>query len=96
MLTAERAVPYGRTVFSSLNGAQRRVLLAIVELCPGPGQDAHPARVALAAGMTPGPVTLALGGLRRRRLVEHADQAGDSWAPTFSGRVEVRAYRRGS
>ena len=94
MLTAEPAAPFGRTLFSSLNGAQQRVLVALVELCPGAGEDIPGSRVAVAAGMTPGPVKLALGGLRRRRLVDHTDDAGDSWAPTFSGRVEVRAVQR--
>lgn len=94
MLIAERPSPCARPGASPLNGAQQRVLAALVELCPRPGQDAGSARVAHTAGMTPGPVTLALGGLRRRRLVDHADDAGDTWSPTFSGRVEARLLRR--
>ena len=94
MLIAERAAVYGRTDASPLNGAQQRVLVALVELCPGPGRGACGARVAHVAGMTPGPVKLALGGLRRRRLVDHADDAGDHWCPTFTGRVEARLLRR--
>lgn len=94
MLIAERAPVCGRIDASSLNGAQQRVLAALVELCPGPGHDVGGARVAHAAGMTPGPVKLALGGLRRRRLVDHADDSGDTWSPTFTGRVEARRLRR--
>ena len=94
MLLAERAVPRGRTAPSSLNGAQRRVLSALVDLCPGPGQEAPGARVALEAGMTPGPAKLALGALRTRRLVDSFDEGGDAWAPTFTGRAEARVLTR--
>lgn len=94
MLVAEPAVPRGRAAPSALNGVQRRVLSALVDLCPGPGQEASGARVALTAGMTPGPAKLALGALRTRRLVDTFDETGDAWIPTFSGRAEARLLAR--
>ena len=71
-----------------LTDAQERALVALVELCPGVGAEAPLRPIADTADMPPGPASLALGGLERRRMVwRHQDEGEEAtWTPTQNGR----------
>ena len=75
-----------------LTTAQERSLVALVELCPGLGEEASAAAVAAHSGLRHGATTLALRGLERRRLVNghDDDQAPQCWAPTMTGRAQAK------
>ena len=62
--------------------------MALVDLCPGVGSEAKLRPIADAAGMPPGPASLALRGLVRRRMAWRHQDEGDeaTWTPTQSGR----------
>ena len=76
---------------------QRAVLTALTHLCPTPGSEACPRRVAACAGIRYGSAMLALRNLERRRLAtEHCgpDAGGTPpWSPTLIGRARVRSRR---
>ncbi len=80
-----------------ITAPQRAILEALAHLCPAPGSEACPRRVAAGAGMRYGSAMLALRNLERRRLaIEHAGRdAGETppWSPTLTGRARVRARR---
>ena len=79
-----------------LTDAQERTLLALVDLCPGVGREAELRPIADAAGMQPGPATLALRGLVRRRMAWKHEVEGHesaSWTPTHAGRDLAEAVR---
>lgn len=73
--------------------------MALVELCPEIGSEARLRPIADAASMPPGPASLALRGLVRRRMAwRHEDDADDeaTWTPTQAGRElgEAAAAKR--
>ena len=75
---------------------QRAILEALTHLCPAPGSDACPRRVAACAGIRYGSAMLALRNLERRRLaIEHCDSGVETppWSPTLTGRARVRSRR---
>ena len=78
-----------------LTSAQERTLLALVDLCPAVGNEAELRPIADASGMQPGPATLALRGLVRRRMAwRHDDEGSDvAWTPTQAGRELADAVR---
>jgi hypothetical protein len=80
-----------------LTGAQERVLVALVCLCPEIGRETTLHPVAQRAGLTPGPAMLALRGLERRRMVWKHDADGETpgptWTPTQGGLEHAEAVR---
>ena len=72
--------------------------MALVDLCPDIGSEAKLRPIADAAAMPPGPASLALRGLVRRRMAWKHEDEGDepTWTPTQSGREvgEAAAARR--
>lgn len=75
-----------------LTPAQERSLVALAALCPGLGEEASAAEVAVRSGLRHGSTTLALRGLERRRLVTgHGEDADPrTWAPTLIGRAQAK------
>ena len=73
---------------------QRAVLEALTHLCPTPGSEACPRRVAACAGVRYGSAMLTLRNLQRQRLAaEHLAPSGGEtprWSPTLVGRSRVR------
>jgi len=84
----ERHVRWSRVPGLPLTGAQERALLALVDLCPEVGGEAPLRPIADAAGLPPGPASLALRGLVRRRMAWRQGDDGDEpgWTPTQAGR----------
>ena len=79
-----------------LTDAQERALLALVELCPDVGREAALHPIAERAGLPPGPATLALRGLVRRRMAWKHDDDDDGkpmWTPTHHGRDLAEVVR---
>jgi hypothetical protein len=78
-----------------LTAAQERSLVALAELCPGLGEEAPAAAIAVQSGIRHGATTLALRGLERRRLVigNGADADPRMWAPTLTGRALAKHLR---
>lgn len=70
-----------------LTVAQERALVALAELCPGLGEEAAAADIAMQSGSRHGATTLALRGLERRRLVTGHGSEPRSWGPTMTGRA---------
>jgi hypothetical protein len=70
--------------------AQERSLVALAALCPGLGEEAPAADVALRSGLRHGATTLALRGLERRRLVAGHGEGPRCWAPTLTGRAHAK------
>ena len=68
--------------------AQERVLVALVGLCPEIHHEALLRPIADRAGLPPGPASLALKGLERRRMAWRHDEEGaePTWTPTQAGR----------
>ena len=96
--SGERQGRWSRVPGPPLTEAQERALLALVDLCPGLGDEEKLHPIAQRAGLPPGPATLALRGLVRRRMAWKHDENGDdaAWTPTQAGRdlaVSVRARR---
>ena len=92
---AERQGRWSRVPGRPLTDAQERVLRALVDLCPGVGQEAGLRAIADRAGLPPGPASLALRGLERRRMAWKHENAGTNpaWTPTQDGRSHARAAR---
>src|SRR3712207_8450608 len=85
----ERLGRWSRVPGPPLTAAQERALLALVNLCPELGAEARLQPIAEAAGLAPGPASLALRGLERRRMVWRHEDDGDTgptWTPTHEGR----------
>jgi hypothetical protein len=78
-----------------LTAAQERSLVALAVLCPGLGEEASAAQVAVQSGIRHGATTLALRGLERRRLVTGYGEDHDprTWAPTLTGRALAKHLR---
>jgi hypothetical protein len=82
-----------------LTDAQERVLIALVDLCPELGQEAPLHPIAERASLPPGPATLAMRGLERRRMVWRQEEGDEDpggepcWTPTGPGRDHARAVR---
>jgi hypothetical protein len=93
----ERHGRWSRVLGLPLTGAQERALLALVELCPEVGGEAPLRPIADVAGLPPGPATLALRGLVRRRMAWRQGDDGDEagWTPTQIGRQLAGAFRLG-
>ena len=91
----ERQGRWSRIPGPPLTDAQERTLLALVDLCPAVGSEAALRPIAEAAGMQPGPATLALRGLVRRRMAWKHDDEGDgsAWTPTHGGRELAETVR---
>lgn len=91
----ERHGRWSRVPRAPLTGAQERTLLALVDLCPEVGEEARLRRIADSAGMPPGPASLALRGLVRRRMAWKNGDEGDEpgWTPTQAGRERAGAER---
>ena len=91
----ERQGRWSRVPGPPLTEAQERTLLALVDLCPGVGAEAPLRPIAEAAGMQPGPASLALRGLVRRRMAWRHDLEGHepAWTPTQPGRQLAEAVR---
>ncbi|HEX8121538.1 MAG TPA: hypothetical protein VF549_09770 [Solirubrobacteraceae bacterium] len=70
--------------------AQERSLVALAALCPGLGEEASAADVAVRSGLRHGATTLALRGLERRRLVAGHGEEARTWAPTLTGRAHAK------
>jgi hypothetical protein len=93
--TGDRHGRWTRVPGPPLSPAQERVLLSLVTLCPETRDEAALRPIAGGASLAPGPATLALGGLVRRRMANRHDD-GDgavTWAPTNTGRWEAEALR---
>src|SRR5688500_1141650 len=73
-----------------LTPPQHAVLEALVHLCPSPGSDACPRRVAACAGLRFGSAVLTLRNLERQRLAAEHPGAESRWSPTLIGRSRVR------
>lgn len=73
-----------------LTPAGVRALLALVEQCPGPGDESQLPQLAEAIGQKAGAARLALEALGRRGLATAYDD-GQAWSPTFSGRARAAA-----
>ena len=93
--SGERQGRWSRVPGPPLTAAQERALLALVELCPEVGKEATLRPIADRAGLPPGPATLALRGLVRRRMAWHHDDGGDEagWTPTQPGRERAAALK---
>jgi DNA-binding MarR family transcriptional regulator len=81
-----------------LTDSQRRVLTALVAICPDNGCDVDARKVAKAAGLRLGSVVVILQSLEKKRLVllhESEDDEPDGWAPTMNGRSRVRHFPSG-
>ena len=92
----ERQGRWSRVPGPPLTDAQERVLLALVELCPDVGSEAQLRPIAAAAGTPPGPASLAMRGLVRRRMAwKHDGEEGDepAWTPTHAGRDAAAIVR---
>lgn len=91
----ERQGRWSRVPGPPLTDAQERTLLALVDLCPGVGAEASLRPIADAAAMQPGPATLALRGLVRRRMAWRQDEEGGepAWTPTQPGRQLAETVR---
>ena len=92
----ERQGRWSRVPGPPLTHAQERTLVALVDLCPDVGGEAELRPIADAAGMPPGPATLALRGLVRRRMAwKHHDEDDDeaAWTPTQAGRELAETVR---
>ena len=91
----ERQGRWSRVPGPPLTAAQERVLLALVDLCPTVGREATLKPIAERAAMSPGPATLALRGLVRRRMAwNHAEDGEESaWTPTQPGRQLAQQVR---
>ena len=94
--------PYRVTRRTDLSGRplkapQQRVLEALVELCPDPGNEATAREVAHAAGERVGPVVVVLRSLAGLRFVAAHDDGDDraiTWAPTLTGRNRAGSVGR--
>lgn len=91
----ERHGRWSRVPGPPLTDAQERALIALVDLCPGTGAESPLRPIATAAAMPPGPASLALRGLVRRRMAwKHDDEGdGETWTPTQGGRAAVDTMR---
>src|SRR5687767_3860617 len=69
----ERLGRWSRVPGPPLTDAQQRALQALVELCPEIHHEAVLRPIADRAGMPPGPASLALKGLERRRMAWRHD-----------------------
>ncbi len=85
--------PYRVTRRTDLSGRplkapQQRVLEALVELCPDPGNEATAREVAHAAGQRVGAVVVVLRSLTGLRFATAFDDGEHAvaWAPTLTGR----------
>jgi hypothetical protein len=95
--TGDRHGRWTRVPGPPLSPAQERVLLSLVTLCPQTRDEAKLRPIAEGASLAPGPATLALGGLVRRRMANRHDD-GDgavTWTPTNAGRSEADVVRPG-
>ena len=91
----ERQGRWSRVPGPPLTDAQQRMLIALVDLCPELGREAALRPVADRAGLKPGPATLALRGLVRRRMAWKHEGGGDEpgWTPTQAGRDLAASVR---
>lgn len=91
----ERQGRWSRVPGPPLTDAQERVLVALVELCPEIHHEASLRPIADAAGLPPGPASLALKGLERRRMAWRHDDEGTApaWTPTQAGRGNAAGAR---
>lgn len=72
--------------------AQRQVLAALVELCPGAAGDVDARAVAERADLRLGSVVVVLRSLLRRGLVLVHENDPEGWAPTMTGRARARHF----
>ena len=74
------------------------MLAALVDLCPEIHHEAVLRPIADRAGLPPGPASLALKGLERRRMAWRHEDDGKppSWTPTQAGRghAETSSHTR--
>jgi predicted transcriptional regulator len=77
----------------SITPSQKKVLTALVDLCPQDGSDARARQVADAAQIRLGSVVVVLRSLKDRRLALLHEDCDDHWAPTMSGRARIRHIR---
>jgi hypothetical protein len=93
--SGERQGRWSRVPGAPLTEAQERILLALVDLCPRVGTEAALQPIASRARMQPGPATLALRGLVRRRMAWMHDEEGEesAWTPTQPGRQLAETVR---
>jgi hypothetical protein len=91
--TGERHGRWSRVPGPPLTEAQQRVLVALVDLCPEIHHEAALRPIAERAGLPPGPASLALKGLERRRMAWRHDDDGaePAWTPTQTGRGYAEA-----
>src|SRR3712207_973025 len=76
-----------------LTATQRRVLAALVHLCPKPGSDVPARAVSRASGVKLGATVVILQSLTTKRLVTHYSDGPDKpiwWTPTLTGRARAR------
>ncbi len=77
-----------------LTATQRRVLAALVHLCPSPGNETHARPVAKATGVRLGAVVVILQSLEAKRLVTcfAEEEQPTMWSPTLVGRSRTRFH----
>jgi DNA-binding MarR family transcriptional regulator len=78
-----------------LTASQRRILAALVAVCPDSGCGVDAREVAEAAQLRLGSVVVVLHKLEERRLAmvhPREDDEPKLWAPTMSGRARVRHF----
>ena len=92
---SQRQGRWSRVPGPPLTDAQERALVALVGLCPEIHNEALLRPIADIAGLPPGPASLALKGLERRRMAwRHDDEGAEpTWTPTQAGRGHAETIR---